>query len=53
MKRQISRDRLVTIIICISVIIFGVFVKTAPVFYYYQGKSLLKNNNYAKARKEP
>lgn len=51
MKRQISRDRLVTIIICISVIIFGVFVKTAPVFYYYQGKSLLKNNNYAKARK--
>lgn len=50
MKVQISKDRLITIIICFSVILFGAFVKTAPVLYYFHGKTLYKNKNYTAAR---
>ena len=46
-----NNDRRTTILICLFVIVFGVVFKLMPTFYYWQGQSSLKKENYVAARK--
>ena len=44
-----SKDRKLTIIICSIAILFVIVFKSAPVYFFYQGKSALKKQDYVKA----
>lgn len=44
-----NNDRKITIIICLSAILFAIIFKSLPMYYYKQGTSSLKNKNYIKA----
>lgn len=44
-----SKDRKLTIIICSIVILFVIVFKSAPVYFFYQGKAALKKQDYVKA----
>lgn len=46
-----SSDRKFTVILCTAAILFGIAVKTAPVYFFNQGKTALKKQNYVQAHK--
>ncbi len=46
-----SSDRKLTIIICAAAILFAICVKSAPVYFFNQGKTALKKQDYVKAHK--
>lgn len=44
-----SRDKILTALICISAIIFGIVVKCLPSYYLSKGQEKIKQNNYVAA----
>lgn len=46
-----SKDRKLTVILCSIAVLFAICVKTAPVYFFNQGKTALKKQDYVKAHK--
>lgn len=46
-----NKDKIITILVCAFFILFAVFLKATPVWFYYQGKSALDKKDYIKAHK--
>lgn len=51
MTQTNNNDRRTVVLICLFAIIFGVVFKLMPSFYYWQGQSALKKEDYVSARK--
>ncbi len=46
-----NNDRIITVLICLFAIVFGITIKLMPVYYYKRGQSYLKQQDYVKAYK--
>ncbi len=51
MTSKNNNHRFITTFICTFAIVFGLFFKLLPAYFFWQGQNFLKNNDYVKAFK--